>query len=126
MSGKVVHFEVPVDDVDRATFFYVEAFGWQLASMPGMGYTMITTTPTDEQGRPAEPGAINGGMFVREADLTTPMITIDVADLDAALAKVEELGGSVVRPKFPVGDMGFAGYFRDSEGNLLGLWQSAT
>ncbi|MBW3573377.1 MAG: VOC family protein [Actinobacteria bacterium] len=126
MSGKVVHFEVPVDDVDRATSFYVEAFGWQLASMPGMGYTMITTTPTDEQGRPAEPGAINGGMFVREADLTTPMITIDVADLDAALAKVEELGGSVVRPKFPVGDMGFAGYFRDSEGNLLGLWQSAT
>lgn len=126
MSGKVVHFEVPVDEVDRATSFYAEAFGWQLASMPGMGYTTITTTPTDEQGRPAEPGAINGGMFVREADLTTPMITIDVADLDAALAKVEELGGSVVRPKFPVGDMGFAGYFRDSEGNLLGLWQSAT
>ncbi len=126
MSGKVVHFEVPVDDLDRATSFYAEAFGWQLASMSGMGYTMISTTPTDEQGRPAEPGAINGGMFVREADLTTPMITIDVADLDAALAKVEELGGSVVRPKFPVGDMGFAGYFRDSEGNLLGLWQSAT
>jgi predicted enzyme related to lactoylglutathione lyase len=26
----------------------------------------------------------------------------------------------------PVGDMGFAAYFNDSEGNLMGLWQNAT
>ena len=28
-------------------------------------------------------------------------------------------------PKMPVADMGFAAYFRDSEGNLMGFWQNA-
>jgi predicted enzyme related to lactoylglutathione lyase len=30
-----------------------------------------------------------------------------------------------VQAKLPVGDMGFAAYFADSEGNVLGLWQDA-
>ena len=125
MSGKVVHFEIPADDVERARSFYAAAFDWKLQSMPGMGYTIITTTPTDDQGMPSEPGAINGGMFTREADIATPVITVDVADMDAALARVEALGGQVVRGKEPVGDMGFAAYFTDTEGNLMGLWQTA-
>lgn len=126
MSGKVVHFEIPADDVERAGTFYAGAFGWQLTSMPDMSYTLVRTAPSDEQGMPSEPGAINGGMFRRQDALTTPVITIDVADLNAALAKVEEMGGTVVRGKEAVGDMGFAGYFTDTEGNLLGLWQSAS
>ena len=94
--------------------------------MPEMGYTMVGTTPTDEQGMPSEPGAINGGMFARVEDVATPVITIDVDDIDAALAKVESLGGATVRASEPVGDMGFSAYFRDSEGNLMGLWQTAS
>ncbi len=125
MSGKVVHFEIPADDVERASAFYSEAFGWELTSMPGMGYTLIKTAVTDERGMPSEPGAINGGMFARQPDITGPVVTVDVDDLDAALVKVAELGGAVVRGKEAVGDMGFAAYFTDSEGNLLGLWQTA-
>lgn len=125
MSDRVVHFEIPADDVERAGSFYSDAFGWQLQSMPGMGYTIISTTPTDDQGMPAAPGAINGGMFARQGDLVSPVVTVEVADLDVALARVEEMGGSVVRAKQAVGDMGFAGYFKDTEGNVLGLWQSA-
>ncbi len=125
MSGKVVHFEIPADDVERASAFYANAFGWKLTSMPEMGYTILATTPTDERGMPAEPGAINGGMFAREPDISTPIVTIDVDDMDAALAKVQELGGAVVRGREAVGDMGFAAYFTDSEGNLMGLWQLA-
>ena len=30
MSGRVVHFEMPFDDGDRASDFYTRAFGWQL------------------------------------------------------------------------------------------------
>ena len=48
---KVVHFEVPFDDGERATTFYREAFGWQLNSMPTFPYTMVTTTEPDAQGR---------------------------------------------------------------------------
>ena len=52
-------------------------------------------------------------------------IMFDVDDIDASLRTIEELGGKTVRAREPVGDMGFAAYFKDSEGNLMGLWQSA-
>ena len=48
MSGKVVHFEIPVDDRDRASAFYGGAFGWQLNSMPDMGYTLVSTGPATD------------------------------------------------------------------------------
>lgn len=126
MSSKVVHFEIPADDVERAQEFYREAFGWTVTSMPGMGYTLLGTTPVDETGAPAETGGINGGMLARQDPVTAPVITIDVEDIDAALRTVERLGGTVTRSGMPVGDMGYAAYFTDTEGNVLGLWQTAT
>jgi predicted enzyme related to lactoylglutathione lyase len=125
MAGRVVHFEVPYSDGDRARAFYREAFGWNLMEMPELNYTMASTGPVDEQSMPSEPGFINGGMFERTEDLRGPMLTIDVEDLDTALKTVESLGGKQVGEKLPIGDMGFAAYFEDPEGNILGLWQSA-
>jgi predicted enzyme related to lactoylglutathione lyase len=125
MSGGVVHFEIPADDVNRAQEFYQSAFGWNLNPIPEVNYTMVGTTPTNEQGMPTDPGAINGGMLKREPPVTSPVITIDVEDIDKALEKIGTLGGSTVQPKQSVMDMGFAAYFKDSEGNLMGLWQSA-
>jgi predicted enzyme related to lactoylglutathione lyase len=122
---RVVHFEVPFDDGERATTFYRAAFGWQLNSMPQWRYTMVTTSETDDHGRPAEAGAINGGMLARQGPITAPVITIGVADLDDALARIEQLGGKVAIGRQPVGDMGFSAYFHDTEGNLIGLWQNA-
>ena len=127
MSGKVVHFEIPFDDGDRARAFYAEAFGWQIASLPDLGYSMVTTGPSDPEKGPTEPGFINGGMFERSAEFPGkgPNIVIDVPSIDEALRAIESAGGQAVAEKMPVGDMGFAGYFTDTEGNLLGLWESA-
>jgi uncharacterized protein len=125
MSGRVVHFEIPADDLERAEAFYREAFGWRVNVMPGLGYALIGTTPTDEQGAPTDPGAINGGMLKRQDPVRAPVVVIEVADIDAVLPAIERLGGVVARPKFAVGDMGFAAYFTDPEGNVLGLWQNA-
>jgi predicted enzyme related to lactoylglutathione lyase len=124
MSGRVVHFEIPFDDAERASSFYQEAFGWNLMPMPEMNYTLVTTGPTSEQGPPSEPGFINGGMLQRGMPVGGPVLTIDVENIDAALQLVEKLGGTTVSAKAPVGDMGFAAYFKDPEGNLLGLWQT--
>jgi len=124
MSGRVVHFEVPAEDFDRATQFYRSAFGWNISPMPGMEYLMLSPTPSDEQGMPVEAGSINGGMFKRDAERPNPVVTIDVADIDQTLEKVGSLGGSTVLPKQEVGGMGFVAYFKDSEGNLMGLWQN--
>ncbi|WP_420752258.1 VOC family protein [Rhodococcus sp. O3] len=124
MSGKVVHFEIPFDDGDRARSFYREAFGWQINEMPELDYTIVVTGPTDETGMSSEPGYIGGGMMQR-GEAAAPVITIDVDDIDKALEKIESLGGKTVAPRAPVGTMGFAAYFKDSEGNLMGLWETA-
>ncbi|MFC9787874.1 VOC family protein [Rhodococcus sp. NPDC127528] len=126
MSGKVVHFEVPFGDGARAREFYQQAFGWNVVEMPEMDYTIVSTGPAAESGMPAEPGYIGGGMFERSADSPQgPVITVDVADIDAALAKIESLGGQTIQAKQPVGEMGFAAYFKDTEGNIMGLWELA-
>jgi predicted enzyme related to lactoylglutathione lyase len=126
MSGQVVHFEIPADDVERAQAFYREAFGWRINSVPEMNYTLVSTTETDETGAVKTPGAINGGMLRRSGLITAPIITIDIDDIDSALQLVEKLGGAVAVPKMAVGDMGLAAYFTDTEGNVVGLWQNAT
>jgi predicted enzyme related to lactoylglutathione lyase len=124
MTARVVHFEVPFDDADRALAFYREVFDWEIQSMPEMSYNMVSTGPMGEAG-PTEPGYIGGGMMQRQDPVTTPVITIDVDDIDATLAAVAASGGKAVGEKLTVGEMGFAAYFHDSEGNLMGLWQSA-
>jgi predicted enzyme related to lactoylglutathione lyase len=125
MGGRVVHFEIPFDDGDRARAFYQDAFGWNITPIPDMGYTLVSTGPTGEQGPPLEPGFINGGMLERSDLFLGPILTVDVEDIDAALAKVEELGGKTVQPRQEVAQMGFSAYFTDPEGNLTGLWQNA-
>jgi hypothetical protein len=125
MSGKVVHFEIPFDDGDRARSFYKEAFGWQIMEMPDMGYTIVMTGPSNDSG-PTESGFINGGMLSREQGATRgPVVVLDVESIDVALERIGELGGSTVVGKTPVGDMGFAAYFKDTEDNVIGLWETA-
>lgn len=120
----VVHFEIPADDVVRAQKFYSTVFGWSMNSIPEMGYTMVSTVGADEKGMPKELGAINGGMLKRQAPVMSPVITINVVDIDETLKRIGKNGGQLVQGKQEVGDMGYAAYFKDSEGNVLGLWQS--
>jgi uncharacterized protein len=127
IMSKVVHFEIPVDDLDRAKNFYGSVFGWELQTMPmNEGeYTSVKTTEVDEQTQlPTEPGAINGGMFVRDERLTTPVITIDVDGIDDALKQIEAEGGGTLAPRTAIPGMGAFAYFRDPEGNVMGLWET--
>ena len=124
MSGKVVHFEIPFDDAERAYGFYRDAFGWNIQEIPQLHYAIVTTGETDGDGFPSDKGYIGGGMLRRESPTDRPVITVDVEDIDAALEKIEELGGMKVLGRQEVGDMGYAAYFRDVEGILMGLWQA--
>jgi predicted enzyme related to lactoylglutathione lyase len=122
---KIVHFEIPADDVARARDFYGSTFGWQLEDAQGMDYTIVRTVDVDEQQMPTERGAINGGMMKRSPDTPSPVITINVDSVDDALKRVEEGGGTIVRPRQEIPGMGAFAYFKDTEGNTLGLWESA-
>jgi predicted enzyme related to lactoylglutathione lyase len=124
----VVHFEIPAEDLERAKQFYGSVFGWQLQTMamPGGGeYTSVVTTPVDEQTQmPITPGAINGGMFQRDDRLTSPVVTVEVEAIDAALQQIEDGGGSTLQPRTEIPGMGAFAYFKDPEGNVLGLWET--
>ena len=128
--NKVQHFEIAVDDVSRAKKFYEGLFGWKTTEMPmgdqGAVYVGIQTGPADEKNMPKESGYIGGGMFKRDPHLPMSGITvaITVEDLDATLEKVRTAGGIIMMPKTEVIGMGFYAYMKDTEGNVIGLWQN--
>jgi predicted enzyme related to lactoylglutathione lyase len=93
--------------------------------MPDMGYTIVTTGPSGDQG-PTEAGFINGGMMQREEPYSGVNLVIDVDNIEDALAAVNKAGGTTVSERMPVGDMGFVAYVRDTEGNLVGVWENAS
>jgi uncharacterized protein len=128
MNASVVHFEIPLDNVERGHKFYRDTFGWKVNAMPEMNYALVQTTETNEDGSPKNPGTINGGMAKRAHPLSAPVITIMVDDITAAQKQIEKNGGKVVQKKTPIGDgsMGSSGYFQDTEGNIVGLFEAGT
>ena len=116
---RVIHFELPVDDPERASQFYSDAFGWKLTKWDGpQEYWLVAT---GEQG----PG-IDGGLLQRRPGLRTTVNTIDVPDLDEYTARIESLGGRVVVPKQEVQGVGLLAYCQDTEGNLFGILQPSS
>lgn len=124
---KLVHFEIPSDNLERAKQFYSSIFGWELQEYPmpdGTKYIGARTVPVDESTRlPKEPGAINGGLMERTKAVTAPVFAINVKSVDEYVVKIEALGGKVVMPKKEMDGMGFYAYVTDSEGNVIGLWE---
>ena len=125
MSGEVGHFEIPADKVPRARRFYTTIFGWSASAVPGLGYTMVSTGAVDDQGMPVRPGCIGGGVVKRSKILQHPVVTIVVDDISVAEKAIKKNGGHVVDRKRPIGDgsMGYRAYFKDTEGNIVGLYQ---
>jgi predicted enzyme related to lactoylglutathione lyase len=124
MDHTIVHFEIPADDLDRASKFYREVFGWEIARMPGpYEYLGVRTTTTGESGLPVGPG-VNGGMFKRMYPTQVPTNYIGVEDIDAHTAKLVEAGGEVCMAKMQVPGHGWLVQFKDPEGNVLALWQA--
>ena len=121
---KVVHFEIPFDNKQRAMKFYTDSFGWQLMDMPDMKYVMAQAVSSDERQMPKEPGAINGGLFDRPKDAPHPTIYVGVSSVDATIKKVQAAGGRVVTSKTPIPGMGAFARITDTEGNVVGLFET--
>ena len=127
----VVHFELPADDQKRAGEFYSTAFGWntnQLGSEMG-GYMVVQTTETDKERMPLRVGAINGGIFKRTKPDQYPSVVISVKDIEVAMKKVRDAGGTVLggqKPGVPDDIPGIGRYVSilDTEGNRVGMLQA--
>lgn len=125
-ANKVAWFELPADDVGRASTFYREVFGWTIPEMGGGGVFALTIA-ADEQGNPTEPGGINGDIQPRSEGLSRPTIMIMVEDVKAHLKAVEDAGGKVVYGPEDAREFGgpIWSVFSDTEGNQVGVYSYA-
>ena len=116
MPSRPNHFEIPVDDPDRAERFYATVFGWTFDRFPGAPqyYGMANTGE-------GEPG-INGALFQRGEDSETTL-TMSVDSIEDATAKVVEAGGAIIQEKAAVPKMGWFATCQDTEGNKFGVWK---
>ena len=123
----VVHFEMPYHDKSRVAGFYQQAFGWQTQALGAeMGeYVLATTTESGPSGRPAMPGAINGGFFQHKPDMPAqhPSVVIAVDDMGQACDKVRRAGGTVLGEPMDIPGVGAYVSFVDTEGNRVGMLQ---
>lgn len=123
--GRVVHFEIHVDDMERAKTFYGEVFGWtfqdwsEYAGMPYCG----AVTGDDEPG-------VNGALMQRQGPppernqaLNGYACTMGVANYDSTEEKILSSGGSLAMPKYALPGMAWQGYYLDTEGNIFGIHQ---
>lgn len=108
------HIVVPAPDLERARGFYESVFAWRVkAGVPGETYWFFESGNVggalDRRARPS-PGSV--------------VLVLRVADIDACLARVAEHGGTVLRAKSRIGEAssGFDAYFRDPNGNDLGVF----
>lgn len=125
MADKVTWFELPADDVTRASNFYSAAFGWTMSDM-GNGSLMATSGLSDEQGTPAEAGSINGDISPRAEAFDKPLIVIQVDDINTKITMIEEAGGTVALPAQSIaGTTMIWAIVTDTEGNNIGLIQSS-
>jgi hypothetical protein len=116
---RIVHFEISVDDPQRAINFYSKVFGWKFDSWEGgeQQYWMVTTGEKDKPG-------IDGGMMRRTEMFPPTTNVIDVPSVDDFSAKITKGGGTQVLPKSPIPGVGWVAYFKDTEGNIFGVYQN--
>ena len=112
-----IHFEIPVNEPEKAVAFYTKVFGWKITKWEGpTDYWLVST------GDPKEPG-IDGGLL-RRRDPAQPCVnTVAVPNLDESLKTVDSSGGRCVVPKMQIPGVGWLAYCQDPEGNMIGLMQ---
>jgi uncharacterized protein len=124
--GRLIHFEIHVDDMERAKKFYGEVFGWSFqdwSDFAGMPYFGATTGDENELG-------INGALMQRQSTppkagqpLNGFACTMGVENYDVTEEKIMANGGTVAMPKYALPGMAWQGYYIDTEGNTFGIHQ---
>jgi hypothetical protein len=114
MAHSICHFEIPVDELERAKKFYQDIFGWQITDTGQQGYHLIQTGE----------GELGGGMMKRVVPEQRPVLYILVGSVDEYSKKIEQAGGIIVVPKMAVPTMGYFAQAFDTEGNVFAIWEN--
>jgi len=117
--SKVIHFEIPAIDPERALSFYAATFGWDSKELAeGAAYWVCRCGSASEVG-------IDGAIMTRRAEGQPVVPIIAVDSVDESCAQISSKGGEIVVPKFEIPGVGFKAFFKDTEGNIMGIAQFA-
>lgn len=123
----VTHFEMSYDDGDRMSKFYEQAFGWKTQKLgEEMGnYVLAQTDETDSLGMLKKTNRINGGFYKKQEnpENNTPSVVIAVVNLEEAMKKVTESGGTLLGVSMDIPGIGKYIGIKDTEGNRVGMLQ---
>jgi predicted enzyme related to lactoylglutathione lyase len=118
MGQPVVHFEVIGKDGDKLRSYYGELFGWEFDANNPMNYGVVPR----EGNTNADGAGIGGGVGVGPEGYNGHVtFYIEVPDVEASLAKAEELGGTRTMGPADVMEGLTLGMFTDPEGHLIGV-----
>jgi predicted enzyme related to lactoylglutathione lyase len=124
--GRLIHFEIHVNDMERAKRFYGEVFGWSFQDWSDYAGSPYFGAVTGDEN---EPG-INGALMQRQGpppetnqSINAFVCTMGVEDYDKTESKIIENGGKVAKPKHALPGMAWQGYYLDPEGNIFGIHQ---
>jgi uncharacterized protein len=114
--GAYSHIEIPYDEEDRARSFYSGMFGWEFSQIPGFeGYDLYTSGPGGLGGALGKRGVM-AGTAVRN------YITVD--SVEDAVARIQQLGGTIVEGKTEIPGQGWYAVGTDTEGNELAVYEN--
>lgn len=122
--GRVVHFEVHADDLDRAERFYRDVLGWMVTRVEGVPFDYRLVHTGEEQ-----PG-IDGALTQRRGTVDGQAVrawvcTARVDDVEDTVRRAVAAGGEVTRAPDDVPGVGRLAYLQDTEGNVFGVLQPA-
>lgn len=115
--AKVEHFEIPVDDIARASAFYKTVLDFDYEPW-GDDQGMIRSGEGPEAG-------IGGDLHVRGEVLPHPTVVFTVDRIEDTVALVTANGGALLGGIEPMGETARYAYITDSEGNVIGLYDDA-
>jgi predicted enzyme related to lactoylglutathione lyase len=111
MANPVIHAEIRSTDPDATRAFFGELFGWKYSDGAFPGYTFVDTGV--EGALPTAIGPLQGGS-------DAVLFFVGVEDVEATLARAEQLGGTTVQPAQNVPGVTF-GVFADPQGHRVGV-----
>jgi predicted enzyme related to lactoylglutathione lyase len=121
-TGRFVWYELLTTDPKAAIAFYSEVVGWRTELFPE------TSGPEPYNMWVASQGPLGGVMTLPEPakKMGTPphwMAHVEVANIDATVAKVKELRGTVHVPPTPIPKVGRFSVIADPQGASLSVFQ---
>jgi predicted enzyme related to lactoylglutathione lyase len=114
----VVHFEITGQDGAALQRYYGELFGWDIDANNEYGYGIVQREDNLTPDGIGIGGGISRGPEGYPGHVT---VYVQVPDVEAALAKAEELGGTrTMGPEQVMEDLTI-GLFTDPEGHTIGV-----